>query len=607
MSDEPEDHGPDDEPLDDETGDEELRALVERIAAGEPADVDRELARFTGSTQRRLVEQLLGIGAIGEAHRAGEAAEPASPRQWGRLTILEEVGEGRYAKVFRAHHPNLDVDVALKLVPAADGEAVRVAALMAEARLLIKVDHPNVVRVHDVDHRDGQVGLWMEFIQGRTLEEITKTQGFNAAEAAQVGLDLCRALAAVHRVGVLHGDIKAHNVMRRNGGGTVLVDFGASRPLASTPERGEDVVGTPVYMAPEVLRGEPRSTASDIYSLGILLFHLVTNDYPVYETTRDGFIQAFTSGRQKRLRDLRPDLPDGFVQVVERSLAVDPADRFRSAGAFETALVHWHHPPALDAPRRGTAASAADRRRWVAAALVVLVASFFVVWMRQETTARPDNPNRRDDPQDSELSSPASPTPLPPYRIAAQFYRAARRGETEDQPLTSTSRLAVGDGIYLTLESSAPVHVAVVNEDEKNESFLLFPLRTAAGAEPQPAHTKLRLPDGSNWTVTSVGLEEHFVLFADRERMTDLEAALDQLPRPSASEVEPVPLPPGIAEQLRGVGGLVKRPDAGPTGAPRGFHTIFTTPLAGPETTDARFVRQLTVENPGGRRRAGTR
>ena len=201
------------------------------------------------------------------------------------------------------------------------------------------------MRVYGADEKQGRVGLWMDLVPGRTLEELTKTQGFGANEAINIGIELCRALAAVHSVGVLHGDIKAHNVIRRDGGQIVLVDFGAGRPLATRPRTGHDVVGTPVYLAPEVLNGQPRSAASDIYSLGVLLFHLITNDYPVYATSRAAFIEAHETGARKRLRDLRPDLSDGFIQVVERATATDPHVRFASAGAFETALVHLMTPP----------------------------------------------------------------------------------------------------------------------------------------------------------------------------------------------------------------------------------------------------------------------
>ena len=278
--------------------DDELLPLAEKIAEGTTLDRDQEHQRAPREGDRDVLQALLDIAAIEAAHRSAERAfdrmPPGSldvPRQWCHLTILEKIGEGVFGDVYRAHDSKLQIDVALKLSAVDASRSAGASTVLDEARLLAKVRHPNVVRIYGADHKHGRIGLWMDLVQGRTLEELTKTQGFGASEAINIGIELCRALAAVHSVGVLHGDIKAHNVMRRDGGQFVLVDFGAGRPLAADTARGRDLVGTPVYLAPEVLNEQPRSTASDIYSLGVLLFHLVTNDYPVYAHDRDAFVR----------------------------------------------------------------------------------------------------------------------------------------------------------------------------------------------------------------------------------------------------------------------------------------------------------------------------
>src|SRR6185295_18992649 len=154
----------------------------------------------------------------------------------------------------------LAVDVALKLMsPSRTARAKNPDRVLSEARLLARVRHPNVVTVYGADHTEDYVGLWMEFVKGRTLGEQLKAQGtFSAHEAALIGRDLCRAVAAVHQAGVLHGDIKAHNVMRQEGGRTVLMDFGAGRALVDDRTgRAPGIAGTPMYLAPEVLNGQP--------------------------------------------------------------------------------------------------------------------------------------------------------------------------------------------------------------------------------------------------------------------------------------------------------------------------------------------------------------
>ena len=153
-----------------------------------------------------------------------------------------------------------------------------------------------------------------------------------------IGQELCQALAAVHAAGLVHRDVKAQNVMRENGGRVVLMDFGAGLQLSDGQSRAGSVTGTPLYLAPEVLEHGETSVQSDIYSLGVLLYHLVTNDYPVHGQTPAELIDAHKQGRVRHLRDVAPALPAWFVRAIERAIAPNPRDRFRTAGEFEAAL-----------------------------------------------------------------------------------------------------------------------------------------------------------------------------------------------------------------------------------------------------------------------------
>jgi len=252
------------------------------------------------------------------------------------------VGAGVFGEVYRAYDEQLERDVALKLLRTGTRSADRLAAkVLHEGRLLARVRHPNVVSVYGVEAHGDRVGLWMEFIRGCTLEQLLERQGlFGAREAALIGQDLCRALASVHASGLVHRDVKAQNVMREEGGRVLLMDFGTGMEVRDD-EPGTGAVtpaaGTPLYLAPEVLDGKEATAASDIYSLGVLLYHLVTASYPVSARSLADLRQAHRSGR-KRLHDARPDLPDAFVQVVERALSLDPANRYSSAGAMQEAL-----------------------------------------------------------------------------------------------------------------------------------------------------------------------------------------------------------------------------------------------------------------------------
>ena len=298
-------------------GDPELRAvldqlkIVARLAAACSSPIDELAAAMNGPQSAALL------------------------KSWGRLEIRRELGRGGFGTVFLAWDPSLECEVALKVMQ----DAERSAAVIQEGRLLARVRHPNVVMVHGVDQYDGTVGLRMEFIEGLTLKQALEVRGvFGAQEAALIGIDVCRALAAVHKAGLLHRDIKAHNVMRETGGRIVLMDFGAGERRTVDFNTKRSLAGTPLYLAPELLKGEPATIASDIYSVGVLLFNLVTGDYPVRGDSVDLVALAHVDGRRNALADLRPDLQAGFVRVVDRALQIDAAQRYRTAGAMQQDL-----------------------------------------------------------------------------------------------------------------------------------------------------------------------------------------------------------------------------------------------------------------------------
>lgn len=255
--------------------------------------------------------------------------------------LRERIGGGAYGDVYRAYEARLDREVALKLLrsdPA--GEDSSGQDVIEEARLLARVRHPHVVTVYGADRHDDRVGLWMELIHGRPLDrDIVERGPQSAQEAAVVGLAVCEGLAAVHQAGLVHRDVKAGNVMREDAGRIVLMDFGTGCPLADPKYLVRlELVGTPLYAAPEIFEGRPATPASDLYGVGVLLYYLVTGFYPTAGATTEDVREAHQRGERRPLRDARPDLPAAFVAVVERALSADPHDRFSSAGAMEAAL-----------------------------------------------------------------------------------------------------------------------------------------------------------------------------------------------------------------------------------------------------------------------------
>ncbi len=305
--------------------DEESRALIRQLRLiAEVADVHRSQVDEVALTEdASLTTPHAGAGGIpiqsagarrvwpdlrttpGEGTPPG-GVPPAGPAPapnfgvWGHLLLVRRIGEGSYGEVFHAHDTWLDHPVALKLLKPEAESRVQPSDLLHEARRLARVRHDNVVRVHGADRHNGRVGFWMDFIDGETLAARVSKGRLSAGEASSVGLELCRALAAVHRASIIHRDVKAQNVMRaHDGGGIILMDFGAGEfqgnALATRPQ------GTPLYMAPELFESSAASVRTDIYAAGVLLFHLVTNAFPVNGGSMQELREAHARGERRRL------------------------------------------------------------------------------------------------------------------------------------------------------------------------------------------------------------------------------------------------------------------------------------------------------------------
>ena len=304
-------------------------------------------------SDRSLLDGLKVLAAVADLHRSAAPSPAASAAdrlqlgnatRWGHLTVLERVGAGAFGEVYRAWDARLDREVALKLLPAAATEdCARGTAIIAEGRALARVRHPGVVTLYGAEVIDGLVGLWMELIHGRTLEElVAEGRRWGAREAAALGADLCGAVAAVHAAGLVHRDIKAANVMLQDDGRVVLMDFGTGRVLAD----GEPIPlgGTPLYLAPELFAGDAPSVASDVYSVGVLLHHLLTGSYPVLAKDARGLRLAHERGERKPLGAARPDLPSKLARAIDRATDVDPARRHPSAEALAGELAAIARP-----------------------------------------------------------------------------------------------------------------------------------------------------------------------------------------------------------------------------------------------------------------------
>jgi eukaryotic-like serine/threonine-protein kinase len=365
-----------------------LLPLAESVADGSSVDWQEAEARAT-TDEQAVIRQLRVLASLAAIHRSLPAASDAEPHtgarrttspaigSWAELSLVERLGGGTFGEVYRAWDRHLEREVALKLLRLDDlSDDPQTSRIAREGRLLARVRHPNVITVHGVEIHEGRIGLCMELVRGTTLEDVLHKRGsFSAREAALVGIDLCHALAAVHGAGLIHRDVKAQNVMREDGGRIVLMDLGTGRE--SRPDGGfglPDLAGTPLYLAPEIFDGASASERTDLYSLGVLLYHLVTGSFPVPAATVDELRNAQMRGTQVRLRDARADLPTAFVRVVDRAIARDPSRRYATAGALEADLVDALHQPAAQTPTAsGSWRIVASRRTALVGALAAML------------------------------------------------------------------------------------------------------------------------------------------------------------------------------------------------------------------------------------------
>ncbi len=294
----------------------------------------------------------------------------------GKYRILERLGRGGMAEVYKAYQPSLDRYVAIKVLHSflVDEEGF-LERFEREARAVANLRHPNIVRVYDFDHEGELYYMVMEYIDGLTLKAKLKElnergERFSLEDTVRILIALANALDYAHQRGVVHRDVKPANVMFTKEGQVVMADFGIARIMgASRLTMTGAVSGTPVYMSPEQGMGQEVDYRTDLYALGIILYEMVTGRVPFDADTPFAIIRKHISEPLPLPRQIAPDVPEGVERVILKALSKNPDDRYQTGRemteALQKALAGAPTAPPEVGPvtREGMAASAASAKR----------------------------------------------------------------------------------------------------------------------------------------------------------------------------------------------------------------------------------------------------
>ncbi len=259
--------------------------------------------------------------------------------QVGRYEILEIIGTGAHGRVARAHDPMIGRLVAIKLFPKelASGEARQ--RFIQEARVVGQLSHPSIITLHDmgIDEATQTPYLVMEFLEGQPLDRLLDRGSVPFPRACAWAAEVACALGVAHRKGVIHGDVKPANMLITDEGRLKLMDFGMAR-LASHDSKATPLVGTPAYWCPEQILGKPQDARSDLFSLGVVLYEMVTGKRPFDADSLQAICSRVLSSTPLPPSHANPSVPSNFDGIVARCLAKDPAARYAPAEALAEEL-----------------------------------------------------------------------------------------------------------------------------------------------------------------------------------------------------------------------------------------------------------------------------
>ncbi|MDD2734861.1 MAG: serine/threonine protein kinase [Desulfuromonadaceae bacterium] len=260
----------------------------------------------------------------------------------GRYQIIDEIGRGAMGVVFKAHDPNLDIILALKVLKKERlTNEPFVRRFMAEARALGRLDHPEIVRVFNVDKDGDDVYIAMEFIQGEPISSLMKKQPYAPDAIVDFGSRMAEALHYAHKKGIIHRDVKPSNILCTTEGKLKITDFGIAHiedPSGVEETQAGEILGTPAYMSPEQVLGRPIDGRSDLFSLGIILYEMATGSRPFQGQGMNAIFNAITNDVPPPIHTISQTIPRSLSDIIMKCLSKSPEARHADGRELAAAL-----------------------------------------------------------------------------------------------------------------------------------------------------------------------------------------------------------------------------------------------------------------------------
>ena len=411
-------------------------------------------------------------------------AQVDTPKQrFSRYEIIEELGIGGMATVYRAYDPLFEREVALKVLKRELLEDPELKERFErETKIVAKLEHAAIVPVYDVGHDNGQLFYVMRLMTGGSLSERISEGTLNLEQISYILLRLADALDYAHRKGIVHRDLKPGNILFDEVGNAFISDFGIAKfAQAATRITQSGIIGTPRYMSPEQARGEETDGRSDLYTLGVLFFEILSGQAPFEATTPLALAFKHATETAPNILDINPSLPPDLGNILKKTLEKDPNDRYKTCREFATTFLEalpadtapnakfitplparvLRDPESpTEAPPALTPVSNSKTRFWMIGGFAALVLIAFGLW--NNFKPQPESPASTFTPEPVAATNiPSTPKDIPPTATATSTLEPA---PTLEPTPTTPAVFTIGGAVDIAFTSNRDVYLMNVGD-----------------------------------------------------------------------------------------------------------------------------------------------